>query len=269
MLADMTTNEPPSDPFSSTRDLPAYGSTPPPEGGYPPPPGPTPPSPVGGNTPYNAPDAIGYGWRKFQENAGPMVLATLLVVSVTIALAIIAEVVAPMPGMVAYDGSFDFDGDGFFTSLVVQTLIGAVTYFFFAMLTRGALDVVDARKFNMGAAFAPLKFPKIVLTGIVLSVLSTIGFLLFVIPGLVFTVFSFFTIYFVIDKDEDPIQAVQSSFKLVGANFGQSLLSGLLAFLVLMAGAILCLVGLLAAIPIVTIAGAYAYRRFQNQPVAP
>ncbi len=269
MLHVMTTNEPPpSDPYSS--GLPSYGSAPPPEGAYPPPPpGSYPPAPPGGSEPYDASEAIGYGWRKFKENAGQLVLATLLVAGVTIALAIISEVIAPAPSMIAYDGSFEFDGSGLGASIVVQTIVGAITYFFFAMLTRGALDVVDGKKFGIGAAFAPLKFPKIILTGLVLSIVSTIGFALCILPGILFAIFSYFTIYFVVDKDLDPFEAIGSSFKLVSNNFGQALLSGLLVVLVILGGAILCLVGLLAAIPVVTIAGAYAFRRFQGQPVAP
>ena len=271
MLTTMSANEPPaSDPYSSSGDLPAYGSTPPPSGDFPPPPpGGYPPAPPGGGSPYSAPDAIGYGWRKFQANAGAMVLATVLVVAVTVALAFIAESIAPSPSMVGYDGGFEFDGGGLAASLVVQTIIGAAGYFFIAMFSMGALHVVDGKKFEIAAAFAPLKFPKILLTGLVLSIATTIGFALCVLPGIIFAIFSYFTIYFVIDKDEDPFQAIQSSFKLVGDNFGNALLSGLLSVLVLLGGALLCLVGLLAAIPIATIAGAYAYRRFQGQPVAP
>lgn len=198
-----------------------------------------------------------------------MVLATLLVMAVSIALALISEVIAPSPSMMSSDGSFEFDGGGLGASLIVQTIVGAITYFFFAMLAKGALDVVDGKKFEMGPAFAGLNTGKVLLTGLVLGVVSTIGFFLCIAPGIIFTIFAFFTIYFVIDADQDPFQAIGSSFRLVSANFGQALLSGLLAFLVVLGGAVLCLVGLLAAIPVVTIAAGYAFRRFQGQPVAP
>ncbi len=281
MLADMTSKQPPpQDPYDSTGNLPSYGSVPPPaeggypppppEGGYPPPPpGGYPPPVPGGPAPYDASSAIGYGWRKFKENVGPMILATLLVAAVSIALGVLSEVIAPSPSMLASDGSFEFDGGGLGASIVVQTIVGIFTYYFAAMLTRGSLDVVDGKKFDMGAAFAALNVGKVLLTGLVLSVVSTVGFVLCIAPGVIFTIFAFFTIYFVIDSDQDPIQAIGSSFKLVSANFGQALLSGLLAVLVVLGGALLCLVGLLAAIPVVSIAGAYAFRRFQGQPVAP
>ena len=43
----------------------------------------------------------------------------------------------------------------------------------------------------------------------------------------------------------------------------------LLSFLCFVVGALACLVGLLVAYPVVSIAAAYTYRRLQDQPVAP
>jgi len=269
------TNEPPpypGDPNPSTNDLPAYGSTPPPEGGYPPPPPPGgyPPAPGGyGAAPYSAPDAIGYGWRKFKENAGVMIAATLIVAVGAIVLGILGEVIAPSPSIVTNGGEFDFEVGATIASLIVQTITGTIGYILFAMMAKGALDVVDGGSFDIGRAFGALDIPKVLLVGLLLSVITTVGYLACVLPGLVFSIFSFFTVYFVVDKAKEPVEAIGSSCTLVGRNFGNSLLSGLLAGLVLIAGALLCLVGLLAAVPVVTLAGAYAYRRFQGQPVAP
>lgn len=276
------TNEPPpypGDPNPSTNDLPAYGSTPPPEGGYPPPPpggypppppGGYPPAPGGyGGAPYSAPDAIGYGWRKFKQNAGVMIGATLIVAVGAIVLGILSEAIAPSPNFVTNGGEFDFEVGASIASLIAQTITGTIGYILFAMMAKGALDVVDGGSFDIGRAFGALDIPKVLLVGLLLSVATTAGYLACILPGLIFSIFSFFSIYFVVDKAKDPVEAIGSSFTLVGRNFGNSLLTGLLAVLVTIAGALLCLVGLLVAVPVVTLAGAYAYRRFQGQPVAP
>lgn len=267
------TNEPPpypgeSDP--SSRDLPSYGSTPPPQGGYPPPPpGGYPPAPGGyGPAPYSASDAIGYGWRKFKDNAGVMIAATLIVAVVGVVLGILSEVIAPSPTYFTSGGDFEFDAGATVASFVAQAIAGTLAYIVLAMLTKGALDVVDGGRFDIGSAFGALNIPNVLITGLLMSVLSTIGFLLCILPGLIFSIFAYFTLYFVVDKGRDPFQSLGSSFSLVSSNFGNGLLTGLLAMLVLLAGALLCLVGLLAAIPVVTLAGAYAFRRFQGQPVA-
>ncbi len=267
------TNEPPpypGDPNPSTGDLPAYGSTPPPEGGYPPPPpGGYPPAPGGyGGAPYSASDAIAYGWRKFKDNAGVMIAATLIVLVGTIVLGVISEVVAPSPALFTSDG-FEFEAGAMAASLVAQTITGTIGYILYAMMIKGALDVADGGKFDIGRAFGALNVAKVLVAGLLVSLATTIGTLLCVLPGLAFSIFAFFTLFFVVDKGTDPIESIGASFTLVGRNLGDGLLTGLLAILVIVAGALLCLVGLLAAFPIVTLAGAYAFRRFQGQPVAP
>ena len=70
------------------------------------------------------------------------------------------------------------------------------------------------------------------------------------------------------ERGLSPIQALSASFELVKANLGQSLLLAVLAVLILIVGACLCLIGLLAAYPIVALATAYAYKRFHDLPVA-
>jgi uncharacterized membrane protein len=266
------THEPPAypgDPNPASGDLPSYGS-PPPEGGYPPPPpGGYPAAPGGyGSAPYSAPDAISYGWRKFKDNTGAMILATLIVGAGNIGLGILPEAIAPSPGLFTGDG-FTFDAGATVASVVAQTVTGALVFILSAMFARGALDVVDGGRFEIGKAFGALNLPNVVLTGLLLSLLNGVAFMLLVVPGVVVSIFTYFTVYFVVDKGTDPIESIGSSFTLVGRNFGNGLLTGLLAGLVLLAGALVCLVGLLAAVPVVTLAGAYAFRWFQGEPVAP
>lgn len=97
--------------------------------------------------------------------------------------------------------------------------------------------------------------------------MTAVGFLLFFVPGIVFAMFSFFTIYFVVDRDESPITAISSSFTMVGSNLGAALLSGLLAIVVMLAGTIALFVGLLVAIAVAALAATYACKRFGGQPV--
>jgi uncharacterized membrane protein len=278
----MTTNEPPEYPNypgaegnqppaanGPTSDLPAYGSVPPPDG-YSPPPGGhyPPPAPGGSASGYDATAAFGYAWRAFKANAGPLVLATVVVAVIVLALSFISNAIAPQPEFLTADAQFSFDGGALLSNFIAQTIVGGITYVFGAMLIRGCLDVTEGRAFSMSEAFARLPTAKVFLTGIVLSLLTTLGILLCILPGIIFSIFAFFTIYFVLDRDESVFAAIGSSFRTVGNNFGQALLSGLLAILVILAGALALVVGLLVAAPVVTLAAAYAYRSFTGQPIA-
>lgn len=260
------TNEPPPYPGDEpTNELPTYGSVQPPAG-YNLPHGGVPPQTPGG-VPYDAPAAFGYGWRGFKANAGPLILATLLVVAVAAVLSFASEAIAPSPDMMGTDGGFEFQGGALFGSFIAQTITGGIAFLATAMFVRGTLDITEGRPFSIGSAFSRISPVPVVITGILLSLLTSIGFVLLFLPGVLFAIFSFFTIYFVVDRDESPITAIGSSFKMVGSNFGAALLSGLLAILVMVAGTIALLVGLLVAIPVTALAAAYAFKRFGGQPV--
>ena len=264
----MTSNEPPPYPGDGpTHDLPAYGSVPPPEGYQPPPGSAPPPAPAEGGGSYEATAAFGYGWRAFKSSASTLVLATLLVVAVAAVLSFASEAIAPSPDMMGADGGFEFQGGALLGSFVAQTITGGIAFLATAMFVRGTLDITEGRPFSIGSAFSRIPVVPVIITGILISLLTTIGFLLLFLPGVIFAIFSFFTIYFVVDRDESPLKAIGSSFSMVGSHLGAALLSGLLAVLVLMAGTIALIVGLLVAIPVTALAAAYAFRKFSGQQV--
>lgn len=275
----MTTNEPPpvpSDPPTPTSDLPSYGSVAGPASDYPappsssvppPPPGGMPP-PVPGGSSFSAGDAIGYGWEKFRENAGPILLAALLLIVASIAVSVIAGAVTGSgfegSALTSDNGSINFSAGG----LVSQILTNVVGLIIGAGITRGALDITEGHKFNLGAAFGKLNYANVILTSLLVGILTAVGFVLLIIPGILVTFFTIFAIYFVVDKDTSPLESVQASFNLVKANVGNTILMILLSIAVVLLGFVALCVGIFVAIPVVTIGWAYAYKTFLGEPVA-
>ena len=77
-----------------------------------------------------------------------------------------------------------------------------------------------------------------------------------------------FALYFVVDKQMPALEAIKASISFVNKNLGTLIgffLASLLAYFV---GALLCGIGLLAAIPVVIIVQAYTYRTLQGEAVA-
>jgi uncharacterized membrane protein len=64
------------------------------------------------------------------------------------------------------------------------------------------------------------------------------------------------------------VDALKASFRLCMDNLGPTILWYLLAVVCLLVGAILCLVGLLVAAPVVLVGVAYTFRRLHGEPVA-
>ncbi len=277
----MTTNEPPpvpDEPSSPTSGLPSYGSVPgppsdppppPPYGSVPPPPFGGAPSPFPGGGSFSAGDAIGYGWKKFRENAGPILLATLLLIVASIAVSLIAGAVTgagfEKSGMTTNNGSIGFSAGG----LISQILTNVVGFIVAAGITRGALDITEGHPFNLATAFGKLNFVNVILTSLLVGIMTVVGFVLFVIPGVLVAFFTIFAIYFVVDKNTSPIESVRSSFNLIRANVGSTILLILLSIAILILGLIALCVGIFVAIPVVTIGWAYAYKSFLGEPIAP
>jgi uncharacterized membrane protein len=278
----MTTNDPPQYPGdstpgdnppsagsgeSATSGLPSYGSVPPPEDAapQPPPPPPPPSAPEGSAEGFSAPDAIGFGWNKFKDNVGPILVGVLIVLVVSIVANILAGIISGGSGSPFGPDAMEFSVAGLLASLIST----AVSVVLSAVFARAALDVVDGRPFDFMSAFGRLNLVNVLIASLLVSVIVTIGFVLLVIPGLIALFLTWFTTLFVVDDDaESPVKAIGDSVKLISNNVGDALLLALLSVLVIIAGIIALVVGLVVAYPVTAIASAYAYRRFRGQPVS-
>ncbi len=282
---------PPENPYGGSGQTPP--PPPPPPGGQPPaypPPGdpggyggppPPPGAPVGGPGAYSAPDAISYGWSKFKANPGPLVLMALILMAVVVTVSIVTNLIAasifvsdpstaidPDTGQVTLSG-----GSGFFASILVSMavslVVGLLAQILIAALIKGALDTVDGKAVSLGAMFEGWDKGAVLVAAIIVSVATAIGTLLCYLPGLVVGFLLSYTMFFVVDKQMAPVDAIKASVSFVTGNLGATLLYYVLGVLVVIAGAIVCGVGLLVAVPIVVVGAAYTFRKLQGEQVSP
>lgn len=144
----------------------------------------------------------------------------------------------------------------------------AVTVIFSAALMKASLDVVRGQKPTLGGSFSHINWLQVVIASLIISVLATIGYYLYLLPGIVVGFLTLFTLFFVIDKDMPALDALKGSFSLATQNVGSVILFILISVVVTVFGVLACCVGLVAALPILTIATAYTYRRLLGEPVA-
>lgn len=256
-------NEPPPPPppgYGVPSDQPpTYG------GGYPPPP---PGDAYGTPNPYaTGPDysptaAVGWGWSKFSQNVGVLLLTMLAFIVIQVVF-----------GSLERSASSDSNDIGpLFTlnaaGVLVQIVGTIVTLLISAGIVRASLGVTRGESFDIGKVFSADKFVPIVLAAVATSILTAIGLILLILPGLVVIFFTQYVNYFIIDQDQGPIDAIKSSFSFVANNLGPTLLYFLLSIAVLIAGALACLVGLFVAFPVVFLGQAYTYRKLNGQPVS-
>lgn len=242
-------------------------------GGYEPPNYPPPPS--GGFGDYGATpppqslrvgDAISYGWNRYKQNVG-----------VWIAFVVIVFVIQAVIQLIFGNGR-DFDditdlsdvstAFTFWNALggIVSVIVG---YIINAAYVRGALSEVDGIKPALGTFFQFKSVGAVILAGILVGVGTTIGFVLCILPGLFFLFVTLWTMQFVVDRDQDPISAIKSSYRTIMSNAGTIFLLVLAILGLNIVGALLCGLGLLVSMPVTAIATTYAYRVVTGGQVVP
>lgn len=252
----MSTNEPPAAPGEPT-------PPPPPVTGDPAPPPPPPAAPVGNTSGWNIGDALNYGWTKFQANAAQFIIGGI---ALFIGLAVVTGVY-----LVLQNALIDYNS-GLFITLFVGALSGAL-YFVVAQiigagLIRGCLGVTEGRPFVASEVLKTTNLGPIVITSLIVGAASFVGFLLCYLPGLVVVFMTQWSLYFVIDKGLEPVDAIKASVDLVRNNLTDTLIWYIVGGLVAGVGAIACGVGLLVTLPIALVGGAYTYKKLTGQEVA-
>jgi hypothetical protein len=275
-------SEPPQYPSAPDPDLPPSAATPPPTppyGGYGTPPPPAPPGggyaappPAAGPAAYDVVEAIRYGWKGFVANVGPFLLLGVLAVVVPGVISFAGSMVNA-GGSALADRTSSGVGVGFgltggLVGFVFSIAAQVVSLFFAAASIRGALDVTEGRRVDLGAAFSRWDRGQVVFLAILLAVATMVGFVLCILPGLVVLFFTWYSNYFVVGNGQTAVEAIRSSFRFTADHLGNLILLFLLAVVIALVGACLCGVGLLVAMPVVTIAAAYTFRVLQGQPVA-
>jgi uncharacterized membrane protein len=233
----------------------------------------TPPPPPPGGTPYGQPapnaysaaDAIGYGWNKFKAKPAALLVPVLVI-------GVVILVISYLIRLIVVGGLTDSDS-GLGAVLFAAALSGAVTGLIVQVLTaglfKGGLLVADGRDFSMGQLFDGWDKAQVVVAAVIIGVLTFIGTFLCYFPALIVGYLTQFTIPFIVDKNMSATEAIRASFRLCVDNLGPTILWYLLAIVCFIVGAILCLVGLLVAAPVVLIGLAYTFRRLQGEPVSP
>jgi uncharacterized membrane protein len=264
---------PPPPPLPPTQ--PGYGQAPPPPPGY------GPQNLGDANRPFSAGDAFTWGWNKFQQNAGAIVIATLIYV---IALAIIQVIVYFVLGglllssatTITIDSNTGQLSGGSGTSFIMFLLFAALSalFFFFiqaivqAGIIHGALDIANGKKVEIGDFFKFNKIGAIVIAGLIVAVAYAIGIFLCYVGALVVVFFTPFYLFFIIDQDMAPWDAIMASVRLVSSNIGAMVVLIIGVIIAYVVGLVLCIIGLIVTMPVALLAITFAYRKFQNQPVA-
>ena len=135
-------------------------------------------------------------------------------------------------------------------------LVGPVDYgVSFAHLKAARSDKLEIK--NMFEAFR--NYWNAVLANVLVGVIVFIGFVLLIIPGIIFACKLVFTPYLVVDRKIQVIEAVKQSWRMTNGHAWKVFLSGLLAIPISIAGLICFGVGIIVSIMWIRLALASLY----------
>ena len=263
---------------------PPPGAYPPPPGGYPPPPpaqgGYAPPPPGYGAPRYSIGEALSWSWNKFTKNPVPLIVATLVFGFIGFALNLLERVAMDAVSPETFT-SYDY-GD-----TLIETTTSTLTGGGIAVLILGAiiqiavkgaiasagygglLDIANGQSVSIGSFFRPRNITAVVVAVLIVDILTAVGLVLCIIPGLAVMLFAWFTTVAIVDRNLSPIDGIRASIDIVKANFGQVLLAALTFIALIIVGALLCGVGLLVAVPVAYLFLVYTYRMLSGGSVTP
>lgn len=233
----------------STQEPPA-GQVPPPPGGY----GQSPPPPPPAGVPYSAGTAWSYGWNKFTANFGHILVAVLVLVAIQIVVQVLSYLVS----------------DALFLRWLFSLASWILSMIIGAGLVRAGLDITEGRPVEAGKILTPNKLGEVIVASLLTGIATFVGFIACILPGLAVLFFTSFTLYFLMDREEmGAIDAIKASFAFTKDNAANVIVWFLIAMVTWIVGALLCGIGLIAAVPVVLIGTAYTYKTLNGQPVAP
>jgi hypothetical protein len=203
---------------------------------------------------------IARSWNLVKQNFWPVVGISLLILVIT---GVINQIIGLASGPAVRGMVLQRHISPGGVSVIVGTsLLGSPIYtLLMAGLLKYYLKLIRAEGPTIGDAFAgfsPLA-GQLILLGLVNGILSTIGYLLCIIPGLYLSVSWIFALPLLIDRNLPFWDAMELSRKVVAKHwfitFAFVLVMGLLAA----CGVIACCVGVFVTMPIATVALMYAY----------
>ncbi|QCX26227.1 hypothetical protein [Nocardioides jishulii] len=244
--------------YGSPYGEPAYGQVPPGGYGY---------SGGTGGGEFSVGAAFSYAWAKFKANAGALIAITAVGLVLTGVLSSIGSSFSgantDLNDAADVTAAVGFSGMGTLFSMLASIASMVMQ----ALLIKAGLSIT--RTGTIGDLFGGINWLHVIIASVVLSVLTTIGLVLCLLPGLAVMFFTFFTLFFIIDRDQNAFEAIGSSFSFVSKNAGTMFVFALACFGVYLLGFIACCVGLLVAFPVAAVAQSYTFRTLQGEPVAP
>lgn len=198
---------------------------------------------------------VRFGWETFKTRGWFFVAATVFYAIITWCASLASLIIISGTFLGVLFGKEIATLFTFLVSTILNSLIGMGWTAFFL---KAHDDVVSATLSNF---WHPQKFWSYLAACVLYTFIALVGFLFLIIPGIIALVTFMFAPYIVIDRGFGPIAALKESARITRGNRWRVLALITALGLVLAAGTLALVVGLLVAVPLTALATVHAYRR--------
>ena len=203
-------------------------------------------------------DAVSYGWKKTMENFGFLVILTLGFFILSFVIAGAAEGEGPLPLIILYK--------------ILNVIVSYLAMYTFVHV---GLKIYRGEKPQVKDVFKIdwTLFGLYIVAGILSMIVTAVGFVLLVIPGIILVVRLGVSGFALVEDRLGPIVSLRRSWDLTRGRFWHLLGFSLVLGLINLLGALLIGIGLLVTSPLCLIATVYVYQKLKEAqalvPAAP
>ncbi len=196
-------------------------------------------------------ESIRFGWDTFKANVGFFILLLIIIFLVNIFFNIFSRL---------FERDLPFFALVFnLGSLLAGIVINIVTIKIVLKFCDG-----DTRQIMEVISFSASLFYKFVLGYLLYALIILAGFLLLIIPGIIWSIKYQYTIYLIVDREMGPMDAMKASGRITDGVKWELFVFLLILMLINMAGALFLIIGLFVSIPVTMVAMAYMYRKLSS-----
>lgn len=203
-----------------------------------------------------ATECIKFGWETFQKRPWFFVGVTFLYFAINFLISFIGDSVSAVLG--AGLGTFEDNAINLLLNFFLGGLLGLMTVVFL-LKAHDALDHLQIED-----AWQPTRYWSYLIVSVLMGLVTIGGIILLVIPGIIFALMFWFGGYIVVDQGRSPIEAMKESARITKGHKWELFLLGVASIGLVVIGFICLLVGMLVAVPVVTLAFTHAFRELQG-----
>jgi uncharacterized membrane protein len=204
-------------------------------------------------TTFSIKECLQFGWDTFKKRPWFFIGFSIIIFLVSALSNILTSSIQSSGGWVAYTLSFVI---GLSISLYVS--YGQTRVFLRAHDSVEQVRLSDFFEFKNFGMYALLY--------VCLALAVIAGLILFIVPGIILSLATIFSVYILIDKGYGPIEALKESARITKGHWGKLFLFSLALLGVNLLGFIVLLVGLLVSVPVTLLALLHAYRTLEQLP---